>query len=85
MDLVTGIAVFLMLWWTTLFAVLPWGIETDPVTGQIGAPKVPQLLRKFVATTLIALFLWGIIYIIVSQPHLFSMRDAARQIPLQGR
>ncbi len=82
MGLVTGLAVFFVVWWTVLFAVLPWGVKTDPETGQIGAPAAPQLLRKFVATTLITAVIWVIIYYIASQPGLLSFRQAARQMPL---
>lgn len=82
MGVATAVAVYVVLWWITLFAVLPWGIKTDPETGQIGAPAAPQLLRKFVATTLISAVIWAIIYVVVSQPHLLSFRDMARQLPM---
>lgn len=82
MGWASGLAVFFVVWWTVLFAVLPWGVRTDPETGQIGAPERPLLLRKFVATTLITGIVWVIIYLVVSQPHLLSFRDAAREMPL---
>jgi len=82
MGIASGLAVFFVVWWTVLFAVLPWGIKTDPETGQIGAPTVPHLRRKFLYTTLITAVIWVIIYVVVSQPHLLSFRDAAREMPL---
>ena len=26
MSLVTGLAIYFIIWWVTLFAVLPWGV-----------------------------------------------------------
>jgi predicted secreted protein len=43
MGLASGLMVYFIVWWTILFAILPWGVKTDPETGQIGAPKAPQL------------------------------------------
>jgi len=82
MGIPSGMAIFFVVWWTVLFAVLPWGIKTDPETGQIGAPQKPLLLRKFVATTLITSIIWVIIYLMVAQPHFLSFRDAAGDMPL---
>jgi predicted secreted protein len=52
------IAVYLTLWWITLFAVLPIGVrsyaEMDlpvPGGGDPGAPVEPRLKRKFITTT----------------------------------
>ncbi|MAS86925.1 MAG: hypothetical protein CMH30_02950 [Micavibrio sp.] len=64
MDLFTSIVVFLLLWWTVLFAVLPWGAHRDDDTpeGQVvSAPKNPHIKQKFIITTLIALVLLAII------------------------
>jgi predicted secreted protein len=62
MGWVTGIVLYLLIWWTVLFAVLPWGIRPvdtpDAGTGWRGTPENPLLLRKVVATTLIAAVIW---------------------------
>ena len=53
-------ALYFVLWWTFLFAVLPLGNrpESDPgkiVTGQDpGAPAAPRLREKALLTTLVA-------------------------------
>ena len=53
-------ALYFVLWWTFLFAVLPLGNrpETDPanvVPGQDpGAPALPRLREKALITTLVA-------------------------------
>ena len=68
MGWVTGIVVFLMVWWLTLFAVLPLGIEAEArtVEGQgAGAPRNPQLRRKFLITTAITTLIWLVIYVLI--------------------
>ncbi len=52
-----GIAIYFTMWWTILFAVLPFGIrsqgeEPDYVSGtDPGAPVAPRLAIKAVWTT----------------------------------
>ena len=49
MSWATGLMVYLVIWWTILFAVLPLGVRRveNPGRGQDrGAPERPQLLRK---------------------------------------
>jgi predicted secreted protein len=53
-------AIYFVLWWIVLFAVLPWGVESQEEAGDIspgsdpGAPARPLLLRKAIATTLVS-------------------------------
>jgi predicted secreted protein len=55
-----AVAIYFVVWWIVLFAVLPWGVRSQHETGEIfpgsdpGAPARPLLLRKAVATTLIS-------------------------------
>ena len=64
MSWVSGIVVFFLVWWLTLFAVLPIGTRPNPdgdsATGWRGAPERPLIGRKLLATTLIAAVLWGL-------------------------
>lgn len=65
MPLVTGIAVYIVIWWTALFVVLPWNVKVPeiPQDGQAGgAPENPQLLRKCLVTTVFSAVIWLIIY-----------------------
>ncbi len=59
----TAFVLFTLIWWTVLFAVLPFGTrpvaEPDDATGWRGAPVRPLIGRKLLATTAIALVLWG--------------------------
>jgi predicted secreted protein len=62
MDLFTGIIVYLLLWWTFFFAVLPIGTrpveDPDPAGGWRGTPAKPLMLRKVIGTTVLAAILW---------------------------
>tara|TARA_B100001123_G_scaffold420882_1_gene527802 strand:- start:1196 stop:1438 length:243 start_codon:yes stop_codon:yes gene_type:complete len=64
----TGTATFLIVWWLVLFAVLPWGVKAAqrPQIGtEHGAPENPNLWRKALVTTLIALLIWGVVFVII--------------------
>ena len=57
MDLFTRLATFFLVWWTVLFAVLPWGVRPDarPEPGTVeSAPARPHLLLKILVTTVVA-------------------------------
>ena len=69
MSLIFGLAIYLVFWWLTLFMVLPWGItrveKDDLLPGEDpGAPAKPNLIRKFVVTTLISLVFFIVFYFI---------------------
>ena len=58
MAISTAIAIYFLIWWVVLFAVLPWGVTaqgeggapgTDP-----GAPVIANLKMKLVWTTVVA-------------------------------
>lgn len=63
MGAFTGFVLYTMIWWVTLFAVLPFGNRpvVDPRAspgGWTGHPERPRLWLKAGATTLIASVLW---------------------------
>jgi predicted secreted protein len=55
-----SIALYFVIWWTLLFAVLPFGIQSQAEAGEIvpgsepGAPSTPALREKAIWTTLVA-------------------------------
>ncbi len=66
MTIPMAIAVYFTMWWTVLFAVLPFGVKSADETGaevpkgsDKGAPVAPMLLRKAIATSIIAAILLG--------------------------
>lgn len=78
MTVTTAVAVFFLIWWVTLFAVLPFGVRsqhegegmapgTDP-----GAPMRSRLGRKLLWTTLIAVALY-VGLSVVYREHLVSL------------
>ncbi|MBS0558768.1 MAG: DUF1467 family protein [Proteobacteria bacterium] len=70
MNWFTGVVLYILIWWTVLFAVLPFGTrpvsEADSQTGWRGAPQRPLLLRKVIATTLVAAVVWGGAYLLIT-------------------
>ena len=55
-----GIALYFVIWWILLFAVLPFGIRSQAESGEVvagsepGAPSAPALREKAIWTTLLA-------------------------------
>lgn len=79
MTWTAGIAIYLVTWWTVLFAILPWGVVSQHEAGGMqegtdaGAPVRPMLVKKAMVTTVIAAVLWcGIAYVYVYQPISFD-------------
>lgn len=68
----TGIAIYLTLWWTVLFAVLPLGVTTHAEAGidkgdggDPGAPVDPKLKKKFLTTTWVSAVIWVILFLVL--------------------
>jgi predicted secreted protein len=78
----TSVAVYLTIWWTVLFAVLPLGVVSHAEAGidrgdggDPGAPVDPKLKRKFLTTTWVSAVVFAIIWTVVKfqlvpLPHL---------------
>lgn len=72
MSLAIGLAVYVIVWWIVLFAVLPWGVNTQEEVDSVvpgsapSAPDHPMMLRKVIATTLISLVIFAGIYWLVT-------------------
>ena len=71
MDNVMAVAIFVFIWWITLFAVLPFGVRTQDEEGVVvpgtpgSAPAKPRILRIFVINTLVAMVVFAIVYAII--------------------
>lgn len=68
MNIFTGIIVFLLIFWTLLFTVLPWGnrAKDDPETGMAGsAPANPRIKQKFQITFVVSIVIWVIIALLI--------------------
>lgn len=72
MSPMTWGAIYLTIWWTVLFAVLPIGTVSHAEAGidkgdggDPGAPVDPKLKRKFLTTTWVAAVLWLIVFAVI--------------------
>ncbi len=63
----TAIAIYFLIWWVTLFAVLPWGVRNQEESGEVtpgtdpGAPAIHRVWIKLVWTTVVASVIFGIL------------------------
>jgi len=66
MPVITAIAMYFVIWWIALFAVLPLGTRpvagADSQSGWRGVPEKPQMWRKALITTVIAAVIWLCIF-----------------------
>ena len=73
MNWFTGVVLFVMIWWTALFAVLPIGTkpmaQPDDKSGWRGAPERPNILRKVIVTTIVASVLWTGSYLLIRSDY----------------
>ena len=77
MGWVTGIIVYVLVWWITLFAVLPLWVtpsHPDDPGHAAGAPEKPRMLLKVAVTPAVAAVIWLAIDFVVSSPW-FSFRE----------
>ena len=70
MSLISAIAVYFIIWWLVLFAVLPIGVRSQSEEGDVilgtehGAPVKPMLGRKVIITTIVAGIVFAFVYVI---------------------
>lgn len=68
MSVTTLIAIYFIIWWVSLFLVLPWGVRSQDESGEVvpgtdpGAPASHRLVAKFIWTTVVASALFGAFY-----------------------
>jgi predicted secreted protein len=62
----SAIAIYFVLWWIVLFAILPWGVRSQEESGSVspgtdpGAPLIPALWRKIVWTTIVSTVVFAV-------------------------
>ena len=78
MNWFTGCVLYVLIWWVTLFAVLPWGVRSqhegeDLVPGtDPGAPTSFRLGWKLMWTTLVAVAIYAALSVIYVE-HLVTI------------
>ena len=95
MSIVYGVAVYFVMWWIVLFAILPWGVRTaqetgeQPIPGQAtSAPQSPMLRQKVMWTTIVT----TVLFLLFAANHHFGwltiddlaapLRDFSAEIPV---
>ena len=64
------LAVYFVVWWIVLFAVLPWGMRTQEEEGEVvlgtdrSAPANPRLVRKTIITSFVAAIVTFLIWML---------------------
>jgi predicted secreted protein len=73
MSLPLAISAYFVIWWVVLFAVLPFGVRNAEEAGlerppgtDPGAPAVPYLARKALATTILSGLVLALLYAYVA-------------------
>ena len=70
-----GLAIYGIIWFLTLFMVLPFGIRTQADENDVepgsdsGAPAVPQMWRRFIITSVLSLVLYAGVYWVLTSPE----------------
>jgi predicted secreted protein len=82
MSVATAIAIFFLIWWVTLFTVLPFGIRSQHEAGPGEEPMAPgtdpgapvrfSLGRKLLWTTLVSSVIYAICYVVYAR-HLVTI------------
>ena len=65
MSVSFAIAIYVVIWWTVLFAILPIGVRTQGEDGTVvpgtpaSAPTRPRLIRVVLLTTVVSALVFG--------------------------
>ena len=90
MSIATGLAIYFIIWWMVLFAVLPFGVCSQQESGDVtpgsdpGAPALPQLARKLVWTTVVAGVVFALGYVIYAY-RLIALDDLVAMLGISLR
>lgn len=86
MSWISFTALFFVLWWLVLFAILPFGVKTQQDDGDVtlgtvpSAPRGPHMLRAVLWTTLVTAIIMGVFYGVTRGLEL-GIDDIPRIIP----
>jgi predicted secreted protein len=73
MSIGTALAIYFIVWWIVLFAVLPWGVRSQAEMGDVvpgsdpGAPAIPRLWAKLLWTTVVSAVAFGVGVLVFSR------------------
>ncbi len=70
MGITLSLALYFIIWWTVLFAVLPIGVRTQDEARDIvpgtpeSAPAAPRLARIFLLNTAVATAVFAVVWVV---------------------
>ena len=73
MSTTLSLALYFIIWWTTLFAVLPIGVRTQGEAGEVvpgtpeSAPARPRILWVLGVNTLVASVVFAIVWLAITR------------------
>lgn len=77
MSWITHASIYFIIWWLTLFMVLPFGVKHHEDKGEghdAGAPDKSNILIKMGINTVVAFGVWLIVFI-VDRMELITFRE----------
>jgi predicted secreted protein len=83
MPVTTAVAIFFLIWWVVLFAVLPFGVRSQHEDGEMpagtdpGAPVIPRLGRKLLLTTAVSALIFAACYVVYVN-HLVTLEGLVK-------
>lgn len=78
-SFIFGVAIYGIIWFLTLFMVLPFGVKSQHESGDVvpgsegGAPVRPQILRKLGINTIVATAFFALTYWLLTSGALMDM------------
>jgi predicted secreted protein len=83
MTWVSLLALFFIIWWLVLFAMLPFGLRTQDEDGEVtlgttaSAPRGPHMARAILRTTIVTIVIFAI-YLVATRYFGFSFDQLPR-------
>lgn len=86
MSWISIAAIYFIIWWLVLFAMLPFSLKTQDEEGETvlgtvpSAPQGPHMLRAMIRTTIVSLLIFAAFYILTKVLG-FSIDDIPNFVP----
>jgi predicted secreted protein len=87
MTISFGVVLYIMIWWMTLFAVLPLGVRTQGEAGDVvagtpeSAPAKPRILRAMLINTVVAAFVFALVWAALQNDWLGLYASVEQNLP----
>jgi predicted secreted protein len=87
MTVSLGVALYIVIWWLTLFVVLPFGVKTQGEAGDVvegtpaSAPATPRILRTLIINTMVAAVTFAFVWTALDNDWLGLYGDTQLGVP----